>query len=511
MADIPDSLQKSYTDILQELLALVPADIDTSEGSIARDLLSPIAMELAIVLVELQEILKRGFIDTSYDEWLDLKASEYGLIRKPSRKATGSVTFKGTEGTIIPSGTDISTVADAVSESIAFVTTSDGVIGSSGEVTIPVEAVEKGAKGNVKAGAIVNLETPIQGVESITNYEATSGGTDIEDDDSLRNRILEKVREYLTGGSIGDYKKWAKEVAGVGKVSVVPSKYGAGTVSIAVLDSNLNVASDGLIEAVEEHIAEFYEYGYEAENFDINGNITIVDLPDDTYSSVKLVSGKITKTISLDDYGIWNLSVRLKVNNISNNAGLVSISVIDTVSGQTVKQSYFSEDESYIVYSASDLTVDFKNYSLDFVYAGNPLRIEIERLSGDTTTELYIDRAVVKSTFAKDTPDCKLPVGVRLYVEKPSIIPISVYANVTLKNGYILEDVKNRFSQKVDEYLKSIIFEDENDVLYVRIGYLLLETDGVKKYTGLLINGDTVDVSIGKQEVAVLQEVNLVE
>ncbi len=508
---IPDSLQRLHTDILAEMLSNISDDIDKTEGSFIYDSLAPVSIELAILYKELIEILKRAFVQSSYDEYLDYLGEQFGVTRKKEAKATGTVLFTGETNTVIPSGLLISTTGDSMSEPVEFITVEQAVIGASGQAYVKIEALNGGTKGNVPINTINMICNYVNGLSAVINETPTSGGTDIEDDDSLRNRILEKVREYLTGGSIGDYKKRAKEVAGVGKVSVVPSKYGAGTVSIAVLDSNLNVASDGLIKAVEEHIAEFYEYGYEAESFDVNGNITIVDLPDDTYSSVKLVSGKITKTISLDDYGIWNLSVRFKVNNTSNNAGLVSISVINTVSGQIVKQSYFSEDESYIVYSASDLSIDFKDYSLDFVYAGNPLRLEIERLSGDATTELYIDRAVVKSTFAKDTPDCKLPVGVRLYVEKPSIIPISIYANVTLKNGYILEDVKNRFSQKVDEYLKSIIFEDENDVLYVRIGYLLLETDGVKKYTGLLINGDTVDVSIGKQEVAVLQEVNLVE
>lgn len=516
MATIPESLQKGYWEILEELLSYVPSDIDTSEGSIIRDLLSPVSIETASLLVELQEILKRGFVDTSYDEWLDLKAQEFGLERKQATKSIGSIKFTGESGTIIPAGTIVSTVADAVSEAIAFETTEEVTIGSDGTATASIQALEEGSKGNVKAGSITILENSISGVESVINEEATSGGSETESDDSLRARILEKAREYLTGGSIGDYKRWAKEVEGVGEVSVIPCKYGAGTVSISVLDSNLEPASDELLKKVEQHIAEFYEYIFEAENFNISGyGVNNEDLEDDSYYSVKMQyhssgSGKITKVIELDDYGIWALYVRTKVDENSNNNPLLKVSVYNNSNNELVRQSYFSDDLATITFSASDLTTSYDFYEIDFIYDGNPVRVEIERLGEDTSTTVFIDYTMVKSTFAKDSSDCKLPVGVRLYVEQPGVLTIDVYASVFLKSGYSLNDVVSRFSLKVKDYLKSLIFKDENDVQYVKIGYLLLDTEGVRNYSGLLVNGNTLDITIGKQEIAKLGTVNLV-
>lgn len=516
MANIPESLQKGYWELLNELISYVPSDIDTSEGSIVRDLLSPIAIELTNIYVELQEILKRAFVDTSYDEWMDLKAKEFGLERKPASKAVGSVTFTGQAGTIIPAGTIVSTQSDAVSEAITFETTREAMIGADGTVTVSIQAVEEGTKGNVGANTITLLETYIAGVESVTNENPTTGGADIEDDDSLRQRILEKIREYLTGGSIGDYKKWAKDVEGVGDVAVAPCKYGAGTVSIAVLDANLEPATDELLKRVEEYIAEFYEYIFEAENFLTDGyGITAEDLEDDSYTSIKMVysasgSGKISKSFILDDNGIWCARVRVKVDNNTNNDELLRISVRDEGTNVPCKQSYFTDDNAEIILSASDLQTSFNFVDLDFVYSGNPVRIEIERLTSDTSTTVYIDYVLVKSTFAKDTENCKLPVGVRLYVERPNVVLINIYANVMLKSGYTLSDVKARFAQKVEEYLKSIIFKDDNDVQYVRIGYLLLDTEGIKNYSGLLVNGDTLDINIGRQEIAKLGDITLV-
>lgn len=513
---IPDSLQRLHTDILAEMLSNISDDIDKTEGSFIYDSLAPVSIELAILYKELIEILKRAFVQSSYDEYLDYLGEQFGVTRKKEAKATGTVLFTGETNTVIPSGLLISTTGDSMSEPIEFITVEQAVIGASGQAYVKVEALNGGTKGNVPINTINMICNYVNGLSAVINETPTSGGADVEDDDSLRQRILEKIREYLTGGSIGDYKKWAKDVEGVGDVAVAPCKYGAGTVSIAVLDANLEPATDELLKRVEEYIAEFYEYIFEAENFLTDGyGITAEDLEDDSYTSIKMVysasgSGKISKSFILDDNGIWCARVRVKVDNNTNNDELLRISVRDEGTNVPCKQSYFTDDNAEIILSASDLQTSFNFVDLDFVYSGNPVRIEIERLTSDTSTTVYIDYVLVKSTFAKDTENCKLPVGVRLYVERPNVVLINIYANVMLKSGYTLSDVKARFAQKVEEYLKSIIFKDDNDVQYVRIVYLLLDTEGIKNYSGLLVNGDTLDINIGRQEIAKLGDITLV-
>lgn len=63
------------------------------------------------------------------------------------------------------------------------------------EVTVDVEAVEDGANGNVGARTITVLPDPPAGINSVTNLKATDGGTEVEDDDTFRDRAKQELGE----------------------------------------------------------------------------------------------------------------------------------------------------------------------------------------------------------------------------------------------------------------------------------------------------------------------------
>jgi len=63
---------------------------------------------------------------------------------------------------------------------------------------IGIECLEYGGKGNVPSNTIVNLETSVSGISALTNPEATSGGNDIESDNSFRRRLLEQPRTVFS-------------------------------------------------------------------------------------------------------------------------------------------------------------------------------------------------------------------------------------------------------------------------------------------------------------------------
>ena len=75
-----------------------------------------------------------------------------------------------------------------------------------------------------------------------------------EDDESLRERTLLKMRYPGTSGNIFHYMQWAREVDGVGRVKVFPLWKGPGTVKVSILDSKQRPAGADLIEKVKLHI-----------------------------------------------------------------------------------------------------------------------------------------------------------------------------------------------------------------------------------------------------------------
>lgn len=182
---------------------------------------------------------------TAQDEYLEAWAAFKNLARELPTSASGTVTFSGTNGTLLPSGSSI-TRADGKT----FTTTSDGTV-SSGVVTVAAQADpdpngETGAWGNMDVGTALTLGTSVAGINSTGSVAtAFTGGSDLESDDSLRERMLNAFQNPSHGGSAADYVTWAREVAGVTRAWCPTSTMGPGTVQVYVMLDEAQAAHDG--------------------------------------------------------------------------------------------------------------------------------------------------------------------------------------------------------------------------------------------------------------------------
>lgn len=240
--------------ILERMRKASPEGIDTRQGSITFDLLSPAAIELAQAYIQLDNVLKFGFASSEQpSEFLDLRAAEFGVTRRPSRKAVGEVVFTGDDDTIIPKGTSVSTDEEAA---IVFMTTEEAVIKQK-TAKVKAEAAVGGIQGNVDAGRIKLIMGNLSGVISVTNPEEFTNGAETESDESLLGRYFDRVRRPATSGNIWHYRQWALEVAGVGDVKVFPTWKGGGTVKLSILSEDKRRPKDDIIlnvvNAVKEH------------------------------------------------------------------------------------------------------------------------------------------------------------------------------------------------------------------------------------------------------------------
>lgn len=231
------------------MLDASPSDIDKREGSVTYDLTGPTAIEAESLYLELDTFADKAFADTAYGEWLDRRAADVGLTRKPAVKATGHVTFTGTEGTLIPAGTEVYTDGDSP---VYFVTTTDATI-SGGMAKVASEAKEAGASGNVGPGAIKLTTGNITGITGVANTVSFDGGVDAESDDDFRKRYFDRVRRPVTSGNVNHYRQWALEVIGVRDVRVYPVWNGPLTVKVVILAED-GVPSQSLIDATKTYI-----------------------------------------------------------------------------------------------------------------------------------------------------------------------------------------------------------------------------------------------------------------
>jgi len=243
--------------IHKRMMENLPPDIDDTENGFPWDFTKPTALEKAEMLeFHLVETLKIMFPMWAYGEWLDYHAKGRGITRKPANPASGELLITGIPGTTIPAGFKFAAPATADSPAIEYQTTEKYTIGEDGTVRVQITAVEPGIKGNVPSNTVTLMMTPIKGITSVTNEAAITGGTEVESDDELRNRIMEidAASEASFVGSDGDYKRWAEEVPGVGTALVMPEWAGPGTVKVVVIDANGQPANQAIITAVYNNI-----------------------------------------------------------------------------------------------------------------------------------------------------------------------------------------------------------------------------------------------------------------
>lgn len=250
--------------ILDRMRNASPEGIDTRQGSITYDLLSPAAIELAHAYIALENVLKFGFAGPDQPSgFLDLRAAEMGITRLPSEKATGKVVFKGDDNTVIPKGTSVSTDEE---EPVVFVTTEEGVI-HQGIATLKAQAAVGGVRGNVDAGRIKLMLGNLTGVVSVTNPEEFKNGAETESDESLLVRYYDRVRRPATSGNAWHYRQWALEVSGVGDVKVFPTWKGGGTVKLSILSKDKRQPNDDIIGKVQNAVNERRPVGADVEVF----------------------------------------------------------------------------------------------------------------------------------------------------------------------------------------------------------------------------------------------------
>jgi uncharacterized phage protein gp47/JayE len=227
-------------------------------GSVVRTLSEVYAEVAAELYAYAAGMLKQGFLDTATGFWLDRKAKEFGLTRKPAGKAEGLVVYSRkipkTTNIPIPEGSIVTTPKDSSGLEYRYFTTAPAVL-LSGEssVTVPVIAEQDGKIYNVGPGSITRMKTFISGVDAVTNPPdwLTIVGVDEESDAALRQRCFLAWEELSQGGTAAAYVSWALSVPGVKSAFVDDSlPRGDGTLDVYIM-GEAGLPDPALIEAVQ--------------------------------------------------------------------------------------------------------------------------------------------------------------------------------------------------------------------------------------------------------------------
>lgn len=101
------------------------------------------------------------------------------------------------------------------------------------------------------------------------------------------------------------------------------------------------------------------------------------------------------------------------------------------------------------------------------------------------------------------------PIGADVTVVAGTKKDVAVSAGVYLRTGASIDTIKGIFKAKAAEYLLSLAFSVDTEVILTVVGRLLSEIDGVKDYTNLTINGTAGNLAISETDIPTLGEVTL--
>ncbi len=196
--------------------------------------------------------------DTAETEWLDrhgqiwLVNADGTVGRKMSTLASGTATFTGVGGAIVPQ------FAQLTMGAVLYETTAQIVIDANAPTPGPVRAVTPGSIGNLVEGATLSFSLVPPQVDGAATVIEMDGGTDQETDDQLRARILQRIQNPPMGGAAADYVTWALAVPGVTRAWAAPEQ-GVGTITVRFLMDDLRADDDGWpqpqdVQAVADYI-----------------------------------------------------------------------------------------------------------------------------------------------------------------------------------------------------------------------------------------------------------------
>ena len=232
----------TFDALLAEVLDNAPAGIDTRQGSIFYDAVSGIIMKIAKMYSDLDMVFEYVFIATASGEFLDMRASEYGLRRKDADAAVFELNYTGAQP---PIGSRFF----HQSKAMYFTVTDDG----EGNLCLTAEKTGPDANAILEGDAAIPVNT-IEGLTSSSFGAVRFYGAAEEDDDSLRERLQEKVNGPAENGNIQHCKTWCESRPGVAMARITPLWNGPNTVKAVLINEEGLPCTSATVEDVQEYI-----------------------------------------------------------------------------------------------------------------------------------------------------------------------------------------------------------------------------------------------------------------
>lgn len=203
----------------------------------------------------LEYLSKQILPDTAEKPWLLRWGNIFKIFPIEATYAEVTIVITGNEGGSLSAANDYYQRPDGTQYELK----ADVVLPVGGIASATVVAKQSGKASNLNVGDKLTLLSPVANVNSEASVSSiVTIAADEEGLESYREKILTRMALPPLGGANHDYTTWAKEIAGVTRVWVLPLYYGAGTVGVSfVCDNETDIIPTGpKVLEVKNHIDE---------------------------------------------------------------------------------------------------------------------------------------------------------------------------------------------------------------------------------------------------------------
>lgn len=184
---------KKFTELYDAMRSRTTVLTDFEVGSVTRTMYESFAYELGLLYQKMNLVYLSAFVDSAEGTHLDQVVAILGIQRSLPDYAVGEVVFtrdKGNADIIIPAGTLVATEDTPETPKKVYQTIEAAVLAKDQpEVTVKVQAVNRGEEQDSDPEKIVVMPRPIPGIKSVGNPQPVIlVGRRRETDDELRRR-----------------------------------------------------------------------------------------------------------------------------------------------------------------------------------------------------------------------------------------------------------------------------------------------------------------------------------
>ena len=236
---------KTFDNIMAEMMAELPDDVDTREGSLIYNACVKQALQLEQAYLAMETVYDNMYTSTQDEEHLIQNGEDKGLPIKQATKANlkGKFSQEIEIGTRFSSGDFNYICTEWISEFIYV-----------------MECEEAGTVGNKIGGELI----PIDFVEDYQGgllVEVIEPGSDREEIEAYRERLMQLYDPKYFGGNRADYDRFIGQIDGVGAVKTPRRAEGEEFIYPVILAADYTAPSQELLEKVQSLVDPEQNHG----------------------------------------------------------------------------------------------------------------------------------------------------------------------------------------------------------------------------------------------------------